>query len=73
MELLGHSQLSETLKRCTKVREGLKRQALDRLDALQRPPGLDRGDNHADHQLLSYQLSIGAWLGLQEDELNSKS
>src|SRR5262249_51960645 len=36
MELLGHSQLSETLKRYTKVRDQLQRDAIDRLDALLR-------------------------------------
>lgn len=51
MELLGHSQLSETLQRYTKVREGLKRQALDRLDTLLRSSdtaavdGQDVGEN----------------------------
>jgi len=36
MELLGHSQLSETLKRYTKVRDQLQRDAIDRLDVLLR-------------------------------------
>jgi len=67
MELLGHSQLSETLKRYTKVREGLKREALSRLDALLRSPE----DHGGDQELLSDRLSLGAWFGLRNDDLNS--
>jgi Phage integrase family len=67
MELLGHSQLSETLKRYTKVREGLKREALGRLDALLRTDVRGAGeitDDQAD-QLLSGTLSLAAWFGLR--------
>jgi integrase len=63
MELLGHSQLSETLKRYTKVRDGLKREALDRLDTLLRGRPAD--------DMLSVTLSLAAWFGLTADDLNS--
>ena len=76
MELLGHSQLSETLKRYTKVREGLKREALDRLDTLLRssdgPILDDQSDDHAVRELLSDMLSLAVWFGLHGDDLNSK-
>ena len=76
MELLGHSQLSETLKRYTKVREGLKRQALDRLDKLLRSADGGGADDQTDDQsvreLLSNELSLAAWFGLRDDDLNSK-
>lgn len=58
MELLGHSQLSETLKRYTKVREGLKRQALDRLDTLLRPVHGGEVDNQTDDQPTRELLSV---------------
>jgi integrase len=75
MELLGHSQLSETLKRYTKVREGLKRQALDRLDTLLRSAdsaGIDdQSDDQSVGELLSDVLSLAVWFGLRPDDLNS--
>ena len=69
MELLGHSQLSETLKRYTKVREGLKRQALERLDALLQPATPAGGD----HQIATERHSLAAWFGLVDGELHSRT
>jgi len=71
MELLGHSQLSETLKRYTKVREGLKRQALDRLDTLLRSVDAGEVDDRDVRELLSAGLSLAAWFGLRGADLNS--
>jgi hypothetical protein len=71
MELLGHSQLSETLKRYTKVREGLKRQALDRLDTLLRSADSTEVDEPSVGELLSGVLSLAVWFGLRADDLNS--
>lgn len=72
IELLGHSQLSETLKRDTKVREGLKRQALDRLDTLLRSADDAGPDDQPVRELLSDVLSLAAWFGLRGDDFNSK-
>jgi integrase len=77
MELLGHSQLSETLKRYTKVREGLKRQALERLDALLRPATVgdayELGTAESDLERPVDRQSLATWFGLQATELNSEA